>query len=75
MKTIYPHMSMPSMPSMPMASSAVTTSGLRLVLDDERREPMGLTALDTCPSCHGPILRTDASGLCWSCMPTEHVAA
>jgi hypothetical protein len=75
MNTIYPNIPMRPAPPMSVPSSAVTTSGLRLVLDDERREPMGLTALDTCPSCHGPILRTDASGLCWSCMPTEHVAA
>ena len=48
---------------------------LRLVADDERREPMGLSEHDACPVCHGPILRTDESGLCWSCMPTSTVAA
>lgn len=39
--------------------------------DDERRAPMGLTERDRCRSCHGPIHRTDVSGLCWSCMPTS----
>jgi hypothetical protein len=38
-------------------------------LDDERREPMGLSDRDRCRSCQGPISRTDSSGLCWSCMP------
>lgn len=39
-------------------------------LDDELREPMGLTERDRCRECRGPVNRTDASGLCWSCMPT-----
>lgn len=39
-------------------------------LDDERREPMGLSDSDACRECHGPVLRTDTPGLCWSCMPT-----
>jgi hypothetical protein len=39
--------------------------------DDEIREPMGLTDRDRCRACRGPIHRTDASGLCWSCMPTS----
>lgn len=38
--------------------------------DDERRDPMGLADSDACPECHGPVLRTDATGLCWRCMPT-----
>ncbi len=42
-----------------------------LLLDDERREPMGLTDRDRCRQCRGPVSRTDASGLCWSCMPTR----
>ena len=37
--------------------------------DDERREPMGLTDRDQCRACRGAVSRTDASGLCWSCMP------
>jgi hypothetical protein len=41
-----------------------------VILDDERREPMGLTDRERCRSCRGPVSRTDASGLCWSCMPT-----
>jgi hypothetical protein len=40
-----------------------------ITLDDERRPPMGLTDRDRCRACHGAISRTDASGLCWSCMP------
>lgn len=40
------------------------------ILDDERRDPMGLNDSDACRECHGPVLRTDATGLCWSCMPT-----
>jgi hypothetical protein len=45
-----------------------TMNNLKIV-DDERRAPMGLAAQDQCPACLGPITRTDASGLCWSCMP------
>jgi hypothetical protein len=48
-----------------------TTLPCRALLDDERREPMGLTDHDRCRACRGPIHRTDASGLCWSCMPTS----
>lgn len=44
-------------------------STMPLSIDDERREPMGLTDRDRCRSCRGAISRTDASGLCWSCMP------
>jgi len=40
-----------------------------ITFDDERRAPMGLTEREVCPSCRGAISRTDASGLCWSCMP------
>jgi hypothetical protein len=38
-------------------------------IDDERRAPMGLTIREQCPECHGPLGRTDLSGLCWTCMP------
>ena len=38
-------------------------------LDDERRAPMGLLERDRCRECGGPAHRTDASGLCWACMP------
>lgn len=37
--------------------------------DDERRAPAGLSDRERCPQCHGAIDRTDASGLCWRCMP------
>lgn len=40
-------------------------------VDDERRAPMGLAERDTCHRCRGPVSRTDATGLCWSCMPTH----
>jgi len=42
-----------------------------VLIDDERREPMGLTDREQCRTCHGPITRTDLSGLCWICMPTH----
>ena len=45
------------------------TMKYRKNFDDERRAPMGLTEQDQCPVCCGPVTRTDASGLCWSCMP------
>jgi hypothetical protein len=48
-----------------------TTVPTMTMLDDERREPMGLTDRDCCRQCRGPVSRTDASGLCWSCMPTR----
>ena len=56
-------------------STPTSTRTLSLVADDERREPMGLNEQDSCPRCHGPVLRTDTSGLCWACMPTGVVAA
>jgi len=40
-------------------------------LDDERRDPIGIADTDRCRICHGPILRTATTGLCWSCMPTS----
>lgn len=43
----------------------------RTSIDDERREPMGLNERDSCRQCHGPVTRTDTSGLCWACMPTH----
>jgi len=46
-----------------------TTTMYKTMLDDERREPMGLTEHDLCRECHGAVSRTDDSGLCWSCMP------
>jgi hypothetical protein len=39
------------------------------VIDDERREPMGLADGDRCHNCNGAITRTFTPGLCWSCMP------
>lgn len=47
-----------------------TTLPTRALIDDERRDPMGLTDRELCRQCHGPVHRTDTSGLCWSCMPT-----
>lgn len=62
-----------------MSTTAIRTitppTALTIVADDERRMPMGLAEQDSCPRCHGPVLRTDASGLCWSCMPTGRAAA
>lgn len=48
-----------------------STTPSTTMLDDERREPMGLTERDRCRHCRGPVSRTDATGLCWSCMPTR----
>jgi hypothetical protein len=42
-----------------------------VLIDDERRQPMGLTDRDECRICHEAITRTDRSGLCWRCMPTH----
>jgi hypothetical protein len=58
----------------PLHRSAVPQEGKKkmsytITFDDERREPMGLTETDRCRLCRGAITRTDASGLCWSCMP------
>jgi len=47
-----------------------TTLPTRALIDDKRRDPMGLTDRELCRQCHGPVHRTDTSGLCWSCMPT-----
>ncbi len=58
-----------------MLGTTVPSSTLTLVADDERREPMGLAQQDCCSRCQGPVLRTDTSGLCWSCMPTGRAAA
>lgn len=40
-----------------------------MMIDDERREPMGLSERDRCRQCGGAVSRTDYSGLCWGCMP------
>lgn len=47
-----------------------TTMSIHALIDDERRDPMGLTDRDRCHQCRGAVHRTDTSGLCWSCMPT-----
>lgn len=39
------------------------------LIDDERREPMGLSERDKCRQCGGAVNRTDSPGLCWGCMP------
>lgn len=44
------------------------------LIDDERREPMGLAPEDRCEQCGGPIIRTTTTGLCWQCMPMAPVA-
>lgn len=49
--------------------SMMNTNPLTIVHDDERRAPMGLSERDRCRGCGGPAHRTDASGLCWVCMP------
>lgn len=41
----------------------------KMLIDYERREPMGLSERDKCRHCGGAVSRTDYSGLCWGCMP------
>ena len=43
------------------------------IIDDERRPSIGLSDRDCCRVCHEPVTRTDASGLCWRCMPSTTV--
>ncbi len=44
-----------------------------VIFDDERRAPMGLTEHDRCRQCHEAVHRSDASGLCWRCMPSARL--